>query len=160
MTPRSCVSTSLSQLSIPHFYRRWYSKMSFLWCFSSNFHLVYGGWHLWRWIVVWSAKCHVHIRVTLKIKDQEFHSPHRIQHILGQFHYTTMQKLCNFKALYKPQIQYKCHKDTLDNALLLVGCGRFMIFHIKGHSSTYIYERSKNSWAHTVVPILYFFTTS
>ena len=38
--------------------------------------------------------------------------PHRVQHVLRHFYYTTMQKLCNFEALYRPEIQCKCHKDS------------------------------------------------
>ena len=37
---------------------------------------------------------------------------HRVYHILRHFYYTTMQKLCEFKALYRPEIQCKCHKGN------------------------------------------------
>ena len=33
-------------------------------------------------------------------------------HILRHFYYTTMQKLCEFEALYWPEIQCKCHKGN------------------------------------------------
>ena len=45
--------------------------------------------------------------MTLKIKNSI--KPHRVQHILRHFYYTTIQKLCKFEALYWPEIQYKCH---------------------------------------------------
>ena len=39
--------------------------------------------------------------------------PHRVQHILRHFNYTTMQKLRNFEALHRPEIECKCHKDII-----------------------------------------------
>ena len=36
----------------------------------------------------------------------------RVQHLLRHFYYTTMQKLCEFEALYRPEIQCKCHKGN------------------------------------------------
>ena len=38
--------------------------------------------------------------------------PQRVQYILRHFYYATMQKLCKFKALYRPEIQCNCHKDS------------------------------------------------
>ena len=38
--------------------------------------------------------------------------PHRVQHILRHFYYTTMQKLCEFEALSKPENQCNCHKGS------------------------------------------------
>ena len=46
----------------------------------------------------------------LRIKNSV--KPHRVQYILRHFYYTTMQKLCNFEALYRPEIQCKCHKGS------------------------------------------------
>ena len=36
----------------------------------------------------------------------------KFQHILRNFYNTTMQKLCEFEALYRPEIQCKCRKGS------------------------------------------------
>ena len=37
----------------------------------------------------------------------------RVKHILRHIYYAaSMQKLCKFEALYKPEIQYKSHKGN------------------------------------------------
>ena len=38
--------------------------------------------------------------------------PHRVQHILRHIYYATMQKLCKFEVLYRPEIQCKSHKGN------------------------------------------------
>ena len=38
--------------------------------------------------------------------------PNRVQHILRHIYYATMQKLCKFEALYRPEIQCKSHKGN------------------------------------------------
>ena len=58
----------------------------------------------------------INIWVTFKIKDQVFHlmtkSSFNTFLILRHFYYTTMQKLCRFGALSRPENQCKCHKDS------------------------------------------------
>ena len=39
------------------------------------------------------------------------------------FYYTTMQKLCNFDALYRPEIQCKCHKGPFIKDVINQGTG-------------------------------------
>ena len=53
-------------------------------------------------IIEWPSK----LRINNSVK------PHRVQYILRHFYYTTMQKLCNCEALYRPEIQCKCHKGS------------------------------------------------
>ena len=50
-------------------------------------------------------------RVTINIKDEESIIS-TDQHIIRHFYYTTMQKLCKFEALYRPEIECKCHKGS------------------------------------------------
>ena len=61
--------------------------------------------------LVWYAKfnsnsVYVYIRVTFKIKDQDFHLMTK-----SLIHSKTMQKLCRFGALSRTENQCKCHKD-------------------------------------------------
>ena len=34
------------------------------------------------------------------------------ERIVRHFYYKTMQELCKFEALYRPEIECKCHKDS------------------------------------------------
>ena len=38
--------------------------------------------------------------------------PQRVQYTLRHFYNATMQKLRKFEAVYRPETQYKCHKDS------------------------------------------------
>ena len=44
--------------------------------------------------------------------DIQYAAERTIKHILRHFYYTTMQKLCEFEALYRLEIQCKCHKGS------------------------------------------------
>ena len=49
-------------------------------------------------------------RVTLKIEEENFIEPHKVQYNLKHFYYTTMQKLWKFEALSGLKNQCKSHK--------------------------------------------------
>ena len=59
--------------------------------------------------LLWCDVCSMAIRVTFKIKNSI--KPYRVQYILRNFYYISMQKLPKFEALFKPEIQCNCHKD-------------------------------------------------
>ena len=65
--------------------------------------------YVWPWTLK-KTICLLELPLISRIKIS--FKRHGVYHILRHPYYTTMQKLCEFEALYRPEIQCKCHKGS------------------------------------------------
>ena len=84
--------------------------------FLANRNRMPSRFYWWYWCLLVNASTGLRYYFTLEwpsiSRIKNFIKPNRVQHILRHIYYATMQKLCKFEALYRPEIQCKSHKGN------------------------------------------------